>query len=173
MQGSAGRRQIDFGVDVMKRFRGLTCLTLLVAFVFLLAADAFCDDAPGRTIDMKITYGMKQRTEREFTILASPSIKTREGTKASISVENLEDKRGFKIEVTPSIGTDNPELMILVIKAWELREITKDGKQVTEYVPIMDQTSRVSRGATMFYSERAGIDRDIQVTITPYYKISQ
>lgn len=145
----------------------------VIMCLFILGAGfaAWADDKDsGTPVQLRIKYGIKLHTSRDYEILASHVLKTTEGKMASIEMKDLEDGRGFKMEVTTTIGKENPELMILKIKAWELREVTKDGKTDKEFVLVIDQESRVARGATMVTQEKAGIDRDVVFTITPYYR---
>jgi hypothetical protein len=159
------------GDDSMASLRNITAwtiITLLFAIAFLPA----CAQAQsGKQIDLDITYGAKQPSERVYDVLANPKMKVKDGQTGRMKVEKPDEKFGFEIEITPTIGKDNPNLIILKIKAWELRDVSKsDGKAQKEYVEIIDQTSRVRNGATVICGLKAAIDRDVQVTITSIIK---
>ncbi len=156
----------------MKTYRKMILFALVLLLSGLGGQVALAEEAGPRMIQLKVEYGMKSVTARQFDILARHSTKVREGEKAEIEKKGLEDDRGFRMEITTTIGSENPELMILQIKAWELRIVTEDGQSVQKFVPVLDQTSRVARGATLVVSERAGIDRDIVFNITPYYSLA-
>ena len=149
---------------------GLFTVLMLALLIIGFTAPAMADGKPSpRTVQLKIQYGEKPITTRKFDILATHTLKTKEGKMAKVEMKDLDDDRGFRMEITTNIGSTNPELMILKIKAWEYRTVLVDGKNVRKFVKVLDQTSRVARGATLVATERAGVDRDIVFSITPYY----
>lgn len=144
-------------------------LTVLLLFVFISVNLASAADNGKKKFTVLARYGVKSMYEREYDFLASPVIKVLEGETATAVVEDEEKKTfGFKVEVTPTIG-ENPELVIVKMKAWELRDVEEEGKIVKKYVQIADREIKVMRDGTSITDVRVPPDRDIRVTVQPSY----
>lgn len=152
----------------MKNMKPLFMAVILFAFCLCITTGLSAGEKNKRTIELTVKYGQKGVTERDYEFLSTMKLKTPEGKMVEVKKKDLSNGRGYKIQITPTIGKNNPELIIMKIKAWELRTTKKDEKM--EYVEVLNQTSRVARNATMMATEKAGIDRDIAFTIRPTYK---
>lgn len=159
----------------MKKILGVlgTCALLLTATIILRICPTFAKesskDSKAKSIEILIKYGEKDRTSREYEILASPTVLTKEGTLATIQVGDEKSTFGFKVEMTPTIG-DNPELVILAIKAWETREVRDEGKFVKKWVELMDTTLRIKSGSESLTEIQDGAERDVLIAIIPTIK---
>ena len=145
-------------------------LTLILIFASIITCNAFAAKKGKKKFTIIARYGVKSKYERDYDFLAQPIIKTMEGETACVKVEDEKKKSfGFKIEVTPTIGK-NPELVIIKMKAWELRDVEEDSKIVKKFVQIADREIRMMRGGTSITDVRIRPDRDVRVTIQPTYK---
>lgn len=144
-------------------------LVAIMLFAFIAANMAYAADNGKKKFTITARYGVKSMYERDYDFLASPVIKVLEGETATVKVEDEVKKTyGFKVEVTPTIG-ENPELVIVKMKAWELRDVEEDGKIVKKYVLLSDREIKVMKDATSITDVRVPPDRDVRVTIQPNY----
>ncbi len=144
-------------------------LVAIMLFAFIAGIPAFAADSSKKKFTIIARYGVKSMYERDYDFLAQPTIKVLEGETATAKVEDEEKKTyGFKVEVTPTIG-ENPELVIIKMKAWELRDVMEDSKIVKKYVLLSEREIKVMKDATSITDVRVPPDKDVRVTIQPNY----
>jgi hypothetical protein len=145
---------------------------LAVIGIFLTACanfiPVFAAEQKKTAISLKIEYGKKDRSARDYDIIASPAIVTVGGAMATVKIGEENSLGSCKIEITPSTS-EKPDLVIMMVKAWELREVRDtDGKYVKKFVAIMDeQAMKVKSGSKTITEISVGADRDLLITITP------
>ena len=144
-------------------------LVAIMLFAFIAGNLAYAAETGKKKFTIIARYGVKSKYERDYDFLAQPIIKTLEGETATVKVEDEVKKTfGFKVEVTPTIG-ENPELVIIKMKAWELRDVLEDGKIVKKYVLLSEREIKVMKDATSITDVRVPPDKDVRVTIQPNY----
>ncbi|MCD4785264.1 MAG: hypothetical protein K8T10_15715 [Candidatus Eremiobacteraeota bacterium] len=148
--------------------RFIMIVVFFAILVFFVSLPSFATEEKGKVITLKIKYGEKDRSSRDYDILASPEVKTPEGKKVTVELAaNPERLRyGFKMELTPRISDKNPLIIIVDIRAWEIRD-TKD--KARKYMDLTKQTIKVMKGATSVTEIQQPGDRDVLITITPNY----
>lgn len=142
---------------------------LLAIFILSINGSLYAQDTQKKVIDLKIIYQTKEPTSRIYDTLAQPEVKTAEGTVANVTVGDINSEYAFKVDVTPTLDPQVPGLIILKIKAWELRDVYRDGKYVKDFVSIVDWTSRVVKGGASVTEQRVTVDRDVRITIYADY----
>lgn len=150
--------------------RVVMVIVLFTLLVFLMSLPLYAGEKKGKIITMKIKYGEKDRSSRDYDILASPEVKTPGGKMVTIEIAaNPKELRyGFKMELTPRISEKNPLLIIVDIRAWEIRD-TQD--KARKYMELTKQTIKVMKGATSVTEIQQPGDRDVLITVTPNYKL--
>jgi len=145
---------------------GITMLALII--IFIMSLPALADEKKGEIITLKIKYGEKDRSSRQYDILAEPEVKTPQGKKATVELAADPGKMryGFKMELTPRISEKNPLLIIIDIHAWEIRD-TED--KARKYMELTKQTIKVMKGATSVTEIQQPGDRNVLITVTPNY----
>jgi len=148
-----------------RKFLAYVVIALILAIFFA----GFALAEKKKKITIKIQYGEKAKTERNYNILAKPEVVILEGETATVKVENKKGEFGFKAELTPTIGK-NPELIIVKMKAWELRNVEEGDKIVKKYVELADRVIRVKRGFPSVNEVLdAGPNRNVLIMVTPNY----
>ncbi len=114
-----------------------------------------------KDITLNISYGVKSFTSREYTIVKKAKLKTPEGKKVLLKIKDPSEGVDVKLEITPTISSKNPNLIIVKVKGWR--------KVDEKYVKYIDDVGKAVKGGTLLLSERIDGSTDIQISITPYY----
>lgn len=154
----------------MKKIFSLTMMIVFSAVLIISTlAPALAEEEGSRAISIKVKYGTKDRTARVYDIIAEPVVKTLEGETALAAFEEEDESYGFKLELTSTVG-DNPSLIKIDMKAWELRVVEEDGKSEKKYVILTEQKLNIIKGGTSVTDIAVGNDRNVQILITPNYE---
>lgn len=146
----------------MKRW--IITITLIVGVILFLYTQA---DAAEETIKMNVTFGIKAVTKREFDVIAEKELEAMPGKKTAFKVKDDYENIDAKIEITPTISSENPEMVLFDIKGWRKKTIYKDGSSQQKYVTFLQGKSKAVMGATIIIEKRLS-QQDIQLTIRPY-----